>query len=504
MIDPIPQAATAWGALATPCFVFDEPELRANFDDFGAALRRAWSPLGRVAYSVKTNPLPWILQVAREQGCMAEVVSGDEFALALSCGFDARDVIFNGPVKPRAWLEYALGAGSVVNLDSVRDVAWTIAWAAAHPGQAHVGVRVGVDVERSCPGETVTGQAGGRFGFCYENGEATRVINELRAAGVDVCGLHMHVTTRSRSQHVYQVLAEHAAAVIRTCGLTPRFVDMGGGYYGGGKRNEGAYDAYAATMAEVLRPVADPATCALYVEPGGAVVCTPGRYVGRVVDAKDTTHGRFVTCELSRLNIDHEMKKTSHPIHLLDATGTCELVGVAGTNAEVEGTGVEAGARVDAETPRPGAERPSACAEAEARPGADNPGTPERRTLANQVLCGFTCMESDRLCTLHDAPELAVDDVLLIDFAGAYSMSFTPGFFIENAPAVYARDATGACTLIRPPACGQPPAAGTTGTPAASDVREARGACGGAAAGAANAKATATAARTADACGGAR
>lgn len=463
MIEPIPQSATAWGELVTPCFVFDEPELCANFDDFGAALRRAWSGLGRVAYSVKTNPLPWILQVARECGCMAEVVSGDEFALALSCGFDPRDVIFNGPVKPRAWLEYALGAGSVVNLDSVRDVAWTIAWAAAHPGQAHVGVRVGVDVERWCPGETVTGQAGGRFGFCYESGEAARVIGELQAAGVDVCGLHMHVTTRSRSQHVYQVLAEHAAAVIRQCGLTPCFVDMGGGYYGGGKRNEGAYDAYAATMAEALRPVADPATCALYVEPGGAIVCTPGRYVGRVVDAKDTTHGRFVTCELSRLNIDHEMKKTSHPIHLLDATGTRELVGVGAAGEEAAGV---AGAGTDGQV---------AATAALERPGASNPSTPERRALASQVLCGFTCMESDRLCTLHDAPELAVDDVLLIDFAGAYSMSFTPGFFIENAPAVYARDETGTCTLIRPLASGQPPMVSTAdargGTQAPGDAR---------------------------------
>ncbi|MBS5450979.1 MAG: hypothetical protein KHY83_03480 [Coriobacteriia bacterium] len=437
MIDPIPQSATAWGELETPCFVLDEPELRANFDDFTAALHAAWSPLGRVAYSVKTNPLPWILSVAREQGCMAEVVSGDEFALALECGFDPQDVIFNGPVKPRAWLEYALAHGTVVNLDSVRDVAWTKDWAAKHPGQAHVGARVGVDVEKFCPGETITGDNGGRFGFCYENGEAVRVIRELQEAGVDVCGLHMHVTTLSRSQRVYEVLAQHAAAVVRECGLTPRFIDMGGGYYGGGKRNAGAYDAYAVTMANVLRDVADPTSCALYVEPGGAVVCTPGRYVGRVIDAKDTSHDRFVTCELSRLNIDHEMKKTKHPIHLLDEHGECELVGV---DASAEGAGSSARETVSAE-----------------RPGAVNPGTAERRVLARQVLCGFTCMESDRLCVLEDKPELAVGDVLLIDFAGAYSMSFTPGFFIEHAPAVYARDEQGTCTLIRPLASGQVP-----------------------------------------------
>lgn len=426
MVDPIPLLATAWGELETPCFVFDEPELRANFSDFQDALRAAWGPLARVAYSVKTNPFAWVLQVAREQGCMAEVVSGDEFAHALDCGFAPEDVIFNGPVKPRAWLEFALASGSVVNLDSVRDVAWTLAWAREHPGQARVGVRVGVDVERHCPGETVTGEAGGRFGFCYENGEAQRVIEELVGGGVDVCGLHMHVTTRSRSAQVYRVLAEHAAATIRACGLTPRFVDMGGGYYGGGKRNEGAYAAYAEVMADVLREVCDPATCALYVEPGGAVVCTPGRYLGRVCDAKDTAHGRFVTCELSRIDIDHEMKKTAHPLHLLDASGTRELA----ASDEVAPAGV---------------------------PGAANPGCPERAKLASQVLCGFTCMESDRLCTLRDAPELAVGDIVEIDFAGAYSMSFTPGFFIEHAPAVYARAADGSCRVLRPLASGTVP-----------------------------------------------
>ena len=438
MVDPIPLSATAWGELQTPCFVFDEPELRANFHDFGSALRDAWGPLARVAYSVKTNPFPWILQVAREEGCLAEVVSGDEFALALRCGFSSADVVFNGPVKPRAWLEHALASGSVVNLDSVRDVAWAKAWAARHPGQAHVGVRVGVDVERFCPGETVTGEAGGRFGFCYENGEAVRVIRELRATGVDVCGLHMHVTTRSRSQHVYQVLAEHAVSVIRDCGLTPRFVDMGGGYYGGGKRNEGAYEGYARVMADVLRQACDPATCALYVEPGGAVVCTPGRYLGRVCDVKDTTHGRFVTSELSRIDIDHEMKKTRHPLHLLEPSGARELVGVGEPL---------------------GAPRETA--------GADNPERPERDVLAGQVLCGFTCMESDRLCTLEDMPQLFVGDMVEIDFAGAYSMSFTPGFFIENAPAVYARAADGSCRLLRPLASGRAPSDGRAASPAA-------------------------------------
>ena len=421
MTDPIPLLATNWAELDTPCYVFDEPELRANFDDFTAALRGAWSPLARVAYSVKTNHLPWILQVAREQGCMAEVVSGDEFDLALACGFSPADVIFNGPIKTRDWLDFALAGGSIINLDSAGDVVWACERARAG-AQVSVGVRVNVDVERFCPGETVTGEAGGRFGFCRENGELDRVIDDLVAAGVRVAGLHMHVTTRSRSQRVYEVLASQAAQVVREHGLEPDFIDIGGGFYGGGKRNEGAYEAYAATIARELREAVDPARCALYVEPGGAVVCTPGRYAGKVVDRKDTNHGRFVTCELSRINIDHEMKKTSYPLHLLSANGTHELTVCPDGSA---------------------AEHPSS-----ARPALDR-----------QVLCGYTCMESDRLCVLEGAPELAVGDVVVIDFAGAYSMCFTPEMFIEYPPAVYARNADGSCRLVRPTQRRRPPAA---------------------------------------------
>ncbi|MCQ5072148.1 hypothetical protein, partial [Adlercreutzia sp. DFI.6.23] len=47
--------------------MFDEAELRQNFSDFRRALADHWSPYANVAYSVKTNPFPWILEVARDE-----------------------------------------------------------------------------------------------------------------------------------------------------------------------------------------------------------------------------------------------------------------------------------------------------------------------------------------------------------------------------------------------------------------------------------------------------
>ena len=67
--------------LETPCYIFDETELRSNFSGFTFALREKWGQRAYVAYSVKTNPFPWILKVARDCDCYAEVVSDDEYYL---------------------------------------------------------------------------------------------------------------------------------------------------------------------------------------------------------------------------------------------------------------------------------------------------------------------------------------------------------------------------------------------------------------------------------------
>ncbi len=132
-----------------------------------------------------------------------------------------------------------------------------------------------------------------------------------------IAGLHMHVTTRSRSLGVYEALARNAAEVIREFELNELdFVDIGGGFYGGGPKNVGAYERYASVIAGLLSPGMRPLSHKAGGRAGGAVVCTPASYFGRVLDVKETTYDRFVTCDLSRINIDHEMKKTSYAYEL--------------------------------------------------------------------------------------------------------------------------------------------------------------------------------------------
>lgn len=66
--------------LHTPFFLFDENHLACQVSLIHKAFERYWSN-GLVAYSVKTNSLPYLAKVLRKCGVAAEVVSEDEYDL---------------------------------------------------------------------------------------------------------------------------------------------------------------------------------------------------------------------------------------------------------------------------------------------------------------------------------------------------------------------------------------------------------------------------------------
>ena len=112
--------ATTKMNLDTPCFILDEKELVRNISEFRTALASKFrNPV--IGYSVKTNSLPIVLRLAKEQGCFAEVVSFHEYELALRVGFDKRHIIYNGPMKSKETLLQAIKDGAMVNVECWRE-----------------------------------------------------------------------------------------------------------------------------------------------------------------------------------------------------------------------------------------------------------------------------------------------------------------------------------------------------------------------------------------------
>ena len=383
--------AASEAAIVTPAFVVDERALRRQAASFTSAMAKAW-PGGIVAYSVKTNSLPWIVAWMREQGVWAEVVSDDEYDLATALGHDPNRMVFNGPVKSREALLNAIEAGSIINLDSRREIRWVGEYAAAHPSaNVEVGVRVNWNLDAECPGSTLSGAQGLRFGFHIDNGDLDDAIRQLKAAGVGINGLHLHATSLTRSLDLYRSAARAARKVIERHDLALDHIDMGGGFFGGDSPNHPSPVEYIEGIREALSPAIDPARTRLIMEPGSALVSVAVDCHTSVVDAKPVQDYRVVVTDGSRTYLDPFFGGPRFSYDLV-------------TDGDV--------------------------------------------TATPQVICGFTCVDTDRLTVLEGQPELREGDRVIYRQRGHYTSTFDTQF-INYLPRVYVRTEEGELELVR-------------------------------------------------------
>lgn len=367
--------------METPYFLINKQKLDHNIQTFKSALENIW-PNSKLAYSVKTNSLPWLLKYLNSQDVMAEVVSDEEYELALFTGFKEDEIVFNGPIKGEALFLDSIKKGSILNIDSKQELEIFKKNIRRHKG--NVGVRVNIDTSIFDENDVAYVEEGFRFGFSEKNGELLDAIEIIRFHNQkNKIGLHLHCNSVTRSLKVYQKLSEYTKYIIEKYHITPSFIDIGGGFFGGVEGKPQAPD-YIAAIYEILKDTVDVESTTLIVEPGSAIIASAVEFHTSVRDAKSTNYSRIITTDGSRINIDPlwSMKQYKY--------------------------------RIESKKQKKG-------------------------TLKKQIICGYTCMEHDRILTLFDEPPLCIGDKIIYERVGAYTMTFG-GPFIKYLPDVYVQN----------------------------------------------------------------
>lgn len=369
--------------MKTPYFVIIEDKLKRNILEFKSALRHYW-PNSQLAYSVKTNSLPWLLEYLRQYNVMAEVVSDEEYQLALLCGYPGEEIIFNGPIKSNEQLLSAIDKGSIANLDSKREIDCIELRNPVQKGT--IGVRINVDTSNFDIGDVDFMDDGFRFGFSEESGELEIVIKKLiKLYGKHSFGLHFHCNSITRSLRVYEVIARYAAKIIKKYDIEPTFINVGGGFFGDVEGKPSAED-YISTITNVLKTVVDMTMTKLFIEPGSAIIGSVIDYHISVLDVKDTKKKRIITTDGSRIHIDPLWQKSNY-FYTLNPKNSIKF-------------------------------------------------------HADQIICGYTCMDHDRIMVFSDKTELQIGDEIVFHKVGAYSVTFG-GPFIRYFPDVYVKRGSG-------------------------------------------------------------
>ena len=369
--------------LSTPCFVLDREEFERSISGFENALRGRFSD-SILGYSVKTNSLPYCLFIAKERGCYAEVVSSDEYELALLCGFPKNRIVYNGPMKSKESFLDAILNGAIVNIETHRELEWLNEL--PQSGSFSVGLRLNINISSVSPSDAVGENDNSRFGFSDETDEFSNALDIVSGLkNIRLSGLHLHRTAKSRSILFYQNSLRSTCEIIAKYGLNLDYIDIGGGFFGF-FMNKPTYQQYVDGFYSVLSEYKLD-SLRIIVEPGNALVASCFSFVSEVIDVKHVEENLwFITTDGSRNDIDPFFQKSSYFYDLLTSRDT-----------------------------------PVVC---------------------EQVISGCTCLEYDRLFTLKDAHMLSTGDRILYNNVGAYTMCLSP-MFIRYIPNVYVKNDNG-------------------------------------------------------------
>jgi len=254
-------------ALGSPLNVLLPEALAANAERFRSVYRRHHLA-GRVYFAHKANrssALVRRLAACDPAAVGIDVASLEELRHALSCGFTGDRVMATGPKDPEfLWL--AARTGATVNVDSPGELDQLAALVRKY-GLARTDVLVRLSGFESATGAELGGAGTrllarrSRFGTPVAEADGLWATLERHADSVELVGVAYHLDTTGLEEKGRAL--ERCVLLMDECrarGLTPRAVDIGGGFGVGYVEDAGEWDRWTTALSEAVLGTRPPLT----------------------------------------------------------------------------------------------------------------------------------------------------------------------------------------------------------------------------------------------------
>ena len=298
-------------------FIFDKEKFVDNYNRLDKAFKKYYKKF-RIGYSYKTNYAPHICKVVDDLGGIAEVVSDMELELSEMIGVSPVNVIYNGPSKSKSSLIKALSNGSIVNIDSMRDLHILLELADNNPEKKYGCVL-------RCNFELNTEHLS-RFGFDTSGSDFSTAINTLKKLdNISLDGLHCHFPDRDLKSYVARI-DKMLELVDKHFESPPKYLNIGGGFFS--KMPEDMWDMFGGApptfddYAEVIggalskRYPGDDGPI-LFVEPGTALVADTFTFICKVISVKSVRGNNIATVQGSIFTISPTARNQFLPVSLI-------------------------------------------------------------------------------------------------------------------------------------------------------------------------------------------
>jgi diaminopimelate decarboxylase len=278
----------------TPCFAYSAAAAAEQF----SSLRRVLPERARIAYAVKANPHPDLLQRFAALGASFDCASIGELERVEALRLPPGRTFFAGPGKREAELRKALELGVRVQAEGFEDLARINALATRETA-VNLRVHPAFDIDE---GNRIIGGSGpSAFGVDEEDVPAL-LERAARLAHVRIRGLHVFAASNQRDasklKAIHGAVLDLAKRLHEAHGLAFGQIDLGGGLGVPYAPTEAPLDvaAFGHGLSDLLARHAW-FEGELILEPGRFLAGPCGVYLARVVRIKESRGTRFAILE---------------------------------------------------------------------------------------------------------------------------------------------------------------------------------------------------------------
>ncbi|QDL55268.1 diaminopimelate decarboxylase [Rhodoferax aquaticus] len=331
-MNPFSSATLAHIAKAhgTPLWAYDAATIQRQI----AALRQ----FDVVRFAQKANSNTHILRLMRAQGVLVDAVSLGEVERALAAGYQPGlhqghyEIVFTADLLDRATLARVVELGIPVNCGSA-DMLDQLG--AAHPGHP-VWLRINPGFGHGHSNKTNTGGEHSKHGIWHA--ELPQALAKVRANGLQLLGLHMHIGSGVDYAHLQEVCGamEALVATVKAQGMDLSAISAGGGlsipYQAGEPQIDTVhyFSCWDAARQRIAASLGHPVT--LELEPGRYLVAESGVLVSEVRASKDVGSNHFVLVDAGFSDLMRpSMYGAFHGISVITAAGEASTAPVKDT-----------------------------------------------------------------------------------------------------------------------------------------------------------------------------
>ena len=359
--------------IITPAFIFDLNKINNNLEKLKESLKEL--PKSQILYSLKTNNLPIIIETLSKKNVYIEVVSKEEYDYVESLKIDLSKVVLNGPIKSKEDIKKGIKNNSFINLDNLEEINNCIELKHLIKSTHYnkLGIRLNIDLKKDKMKDLI-GYQNSRFGISKK--EFDIAIKLLNDNNIKLNGIHIHINHNYNIINNYEEISKKIGLLIKKYKLELEYIDFGGGIL------RAVENINYKEAIEKIKNNISINNITIMIEPGAALTANSGIIISKVISKKEINNTSYITIDASKnyYDITNKYNKWNH--------------------YKIE------------------------------RLNKNN------KIIKKQILCGFTCMENDRLFELSNEEEINIGDIIIIEKVGSYSINFIP-FFIKGIPNIY-------------------------------------------------------------------